>query len=260
MQLVELQENVGDETAVVAISYDPVAVLSDFATKHEVTFALLSDVGSETMSSVGVLNSQIEDEVRFWGREPGEKHEGLPFPGVFLLDADGVVVSKHFERSHRNRASAATLLATLGAPSPSHEVTAEESGPSLAVRVGIHRESYFPNQEFPIEVEMVVEEGFHLYLPPVPDGYRALAVKVEGPEGVFTESPVLPEGEPFDMLGESFMVAGGTITTTIPTYIHESVGDLELTMVISYQACDDDTCLMPTEVRVPITLKSRGKL
>jgi hypothetical protein len=31
-------------------------------------------------------------------------------------------------------------------------------------------------------------------------------------------------------------------------------------VVVSYQACDDSTCLVPTEVRVPIGLKSRGKL
>ena len=170
MQLVELHESIGDETAVVAISYDPVDVLTGFAANHGITFPLLSDVGSEAMASLGVLNTRIEDEVRFWGREPEDKHRGLPLPGVFLLDADGIVTAKHFERSHRNRASAATLLSMLGAPSPSHDITAEGSGPSLAVRVNIHRANYFPNQVFPIEVEMAVEPGFHVYLPPGPDG------------------------------------------------------------------------------------------
>ncbi|MGF1667591.1 MAG: redoxin domain-containing protein [Acidimicrobiia bacterium] len=260
MQLVELHESIGDETAVVAISYDPVETLTGFAANHGITFPLLSDVGSETMASLGVLNTEIEDEVRFWGREPEQKHRGLPFPGVFLLDAAGIVTAKHFERSHRNRASAATLLSMLGAPSPSHDITVEGSGPSLAVRVNIHRAAYFPNQVFPIEVEMAVEQGFHLYLPPVPDGYRALSVSVDGPEGIFTEPPALPEGEPFEMLGDTFNVAGGTIRTVVPIHIHENVGDVELTVVVSYQACDDSTCLVPTEVRVPIGLTSRGKL
>jgi peroxiredoxin len=260
MQLVELHESIGDDTAVVAISYDPVETLTGFAANHGITFPLLSDVGSETIASLGMLNTRIEDEVRFWGREPEDRHRGLPLPGVFLLDADGIVTAKHFERSHRNRASAATLLSMLGAPSTSHDITAEGSGPSLAVRVNIHRADYFPNQVFPIEVEMAVEPGFHVYLPPVPDGYRALSVSVDGPEGIFTEAPSLPEGEPFAMLGESFTVAGGTIRTVVPTHIHESVGDVELTVVVSYQACDDSTCLVPTEVRVPIGLKSRGKL
>jgi peroxiredoxin len=260
MQLVELQESIGDETAVVAISYDPVEILTGFAANHGITYPLLSDVGSETIASLGMLNTWIEDEVRFWGRESEDKHRGLPLPGVFLLDADGIVAAKHFERSHRNRASAATLLSMLGAPSPSHEITAEGSGPSLAVRVNIHRADYFPNQVFPIEVEVAVEPGFHVYLPPVPDGYRPLSVSIEGPEGIFTEAPGLPDGEPFEMLGESFTVASGTIRAVIPTHIHESVGDVELTVVVSYQACDDDTCLIPTEVRVPVELRSRGKL
>jgi DsbC/DsbD-like thiol-disulfide interchange protein len=107
---------------------------------------------------------------------------------------------------------------------------------------------------------LAVEDGFHLYLPPVPTGYRALSVTVDGPDGVFTEPVALPEGEPFEMLGDRFTVAGGTIRTVVPIHIHENVGDVELTVVVSYQACDDETCLIPTEVRVPVELRSRGKL
>lgn len=260
MQLVELQETIGDDIAVVAVSYDPVKTLAAFAASHGVTFPLLADVGSSVIRALGLLNDRIGDDVRYWGGELAAKHEGLPYPGVFLLDAEGVVTAKHFERSHRNRAGAATLLAMLGAPSPAHEITAEGSGPSLAVRVGVHRSAYFPNQVFPIELELGVEPGFHVYLPPVPDGYRALSVTVEGPDGVFADPAVLPEGAPLDMLGETFGVGDGTIRTTIPTHIHESVGDVELTVVVGYQACDDSACLMPTEVRVPIRLTSRGKL
>jgi hypothetical protein len=260
MQLVELQESIGDEVAVVAVSYDPVPVLNGFATTHDITFPLLSDVGSDTMRSLGVLNTLISDDVRYWGGEPAEKHRGLPFPGVFLLDSDGNVVSKNFERSHRNRASGASLLGSLGAPSREYGITAEAAGPALAVRVGVHRSAYFPNQLFPVEVELVVEPGFHIYLPPVPDGYRALSVSVDGPEGVFTDAPTLPEGEPFEMLGESFRVGHGVIRISIPTHIHESVGDVDLTVIVSYQACDDEACLIPTEVTVPMALQSRGKM
>lgn len=260
MQLVELQESIGDEVGVVAISYDPVETLATFAEARGITFPLLADVGSSVIRSLGMLNTHIGDDVQFWGGELAPKHDGLPYPGVFLLDADGVVTSKHFERSHRNRASGATLLSMLGAPSNDHELTAETSGPAVAVRVGVHRRAYFPNQVFPVEVELVVEPGFHVYLDPVPDGYRALSVSIEGPDGVFTDPAELPAGELLEMLDESFQVGDGTISTAIPTHIHENVGDVELTVVVNYQACDDSTCLMPAELRIPVAMTSRGKL
>jgi peroxiredoxin len=260
MQLVELQESIADDIAVVAISYDPVETLAAFAGARGITFPLMADVGSLVMCSLGMLNTHIGDDVTYWGGELAAKHQGLPYPGVFLLDERGVVTSKHFERSHRNRASGATLLAMLGSPSTNHELSAEASRPALAVRVGVHRRAYFPNQVFPVEVELVVEPGFHVYLPPVPDGYQALDISIEGPEGVFWDPADLPAGDAIEMLGESFLVGDGSISTSIPTHIHENVGDVELTVVVSYQACDDSTCLIPAELRIPLALTSRGKL
>jgi peroxiredoxin len=261
MQLVELQESIGDETAVVAISYDPVEILTGFAANHGITYPLLSDVGSETIASLGMLNTWIEDEVRFWGRESEDKHRGLPLPGVFLLDADGIVAAKHFERSHRNRASAATLLSMLGAPSPSHEISAEGSGPSLAVRVNIHRADVLPQPGVPNRGA----DGGGTRVPRVSaTGSRrlpsALGEASKGPKGSSPKHPPCRTESHSRCSARRSPLQEARSGAVIPTHIHESVGDTELTVVVSYQACDDDTCLIPTEVRVPVELRSRGKL
>lgn len=53
-------------------------------------------------------------------------------------------------------------------------------------------------------------------------------------------------------LDERFMVGTGRITLTVPVHIDEGIGDVELVVAVSYQACDDVSCLAPAEARTPI--------
>ena len=48
--------------ALFAISYDEVATLSAFADKHEITYPLLSDVGSVTIRSLGLINEHLAEQ------------------------------------------------------------------------------------------------------------------------------------------------------------------------------------------------------
>ena len=78
--------------ALYAISYDPPDVLAGFAERHGITYPLLSDAGSGLIRELGLLNE-----------EAGERVEGIPHPGVVVLDADGTVAEKHFYESYRER-------------------------------------------------------------------------------------------------------------------------------------------------------------
>ena len=73
---------------VAAISYDPVSVLADFAGRRHITFPLLSDTGSATITRYGILNTTVSSTDRL---------RGLPFPGTFILDRRGVVTARFFE-------------------------------------------------------------------------------------------------------------------------------------------------------------------
>ena len=42
-----------------AVSYDPVPILADFAARRSITFPLLSDAGSAVIKQYGILNTTV---------------------------------------------------------------------------------------------------------------------------------------------------------------------------------------------------------
>jgi peroxiredoxin len=265
MQLVELQETVaGTPVAPYAVSYDPVATLASFAAENGITYPLLADVGSRVITELGLLNTVIVAEREYWGREMTDRHRGLPYPGTFVLDEAGVVVERWFERSHRNRPTGRMILEDLGevAADEGAEVVATGNGAGVAATAWVASKAYFPNQLLRIGVGLAVEDGLHLYVPPIPDGYVELDVTVEAPDGVYWETPDLPIGAAFQVegLADRFQVVDGLVDLTIPVHIHEDVGDVTPEVVIRYQACSDDACLVPDTIRLPLPLHGRPRM
>ena len=84
---------------VVAVSYDPVDVLAKFAEKKQITFALLSDPESQVIKSYEVLNKDAKG-----------KTAGIPYPGTFLIDREGVIRAKLFHEGYKERHSTDDLL------------------------------------------------------------------------------------------------------------------------------------------------------
>ena len=72
-----------------ALSYDEPDALADYAAAHDTTFTMLSDPDSEVIRSFGILNTLIPPDDHPW--------YGLPFPGSYVVDADGTIVAKFFE-------------------------------------------------------------------------------------------------------------------------------------------------------------------
>lgn len=94
---------------VVGISYDSVEVLAGFAAERKITFPLLSDPGSTTMKAFGIFNPEATG-----------KAAGVPYPGTFIIDAQGVVRAKMFLEGYRQRHSTDALIRlakTVGDPS-----------------------------------------------------------------------------------------------------------------------------------------------
>ena len=106
MQLRKLQSSLKEIEAaggrVVVVSYDAVDTLKRVAAKREVTFLLLSDPGSKTISAFGILN-----------KEGKEKGKGLPHPGIFILDQKGIIWAKLVHKSYAERAKVADVIHAL---------------------------------------------------------------------------------------------------------------------------------------------------
>src|SRR5258708_25157537 len=85
---------------VAAISYDSPAILKNFADRRQITFPLLSDPESKIIRAYGILNEEA----------PKGPFYGIPHPGTYILNRQGVVVAKYFEDDYTQRYTASDIL------------------------------------------------------------------------------------------------------------------------------------------------------
>ncbi len=83
----------------VGISYDSPAVLKKSSDRMKLTFLLLSDPESKTIDAYHIRNEAARG-----------KAEGVPHPGTFVLDQDGVIRAKLFLEGFRERHSTEELV------------------------------------------------------------------------------------------------------------------------------------------------------
>ncbi len=246
-----------------SISYDDQEALAAFARGQNIPFPLLSDVDSEVIRRYGVLNTELtpDDAVLY----------GIPFPGTFVTDNDGVVIAKFFYDSYKKRDSPEYLLDValgrieLADDTPTTtggdaevKITAAVHGGRGTIRQGLMRK---------LVVRFELADGLHIYGPPVPHGMIATEVAMKGPPGLVILDPVLPPTEPLRIASPEIEleVWSGTVDIAIPFYATgELVSevrplDAESAIVeveVRYQACDDQTCLLPRretfELEVPL--------
>lgn len=246
-----------EDVFVAAISYDPVATLARFATEFGIAYDLLADVGSVEMERLGMLNRTIADEVAAWGLEFAARYDRVPFPGIFLLDEDGVVIEKKFDRSHRVRPSGSVLLADLTGEELAPAVSGIATGPGVGVTAWLDEATFFPGQRLYAHVRIEVLDGYHLYVPPLAEGYVPLRVQIDQDPTLTTEVTALPAGRPFRVEGltEEFSVVEGIVDAKIPFYFSDEVaGDAALVIRIGYQACTDSVCFVPEELRIELPI------
>jgi peroxiredoxin Q/BCP len=109
-----LQKDLGkiEESGVrlVGISYDSVEVLHRFATKRGITFPLLSDPDSKVITAYALRNRETA------GKKLGNINlDGIPYPGTYLIDKDGVIRGKLFVDGYRERHSTEELIKAVKA-------------------------------------------------------------------------------------------------------------------------------------------------
>ena len=80
--------------SVVAMTYDSVETLNTVAEDQGIDFTLLHDDNIRHVNALGILNTDYE---------AGHRAYGIPHPGIFLLDADGLIRAKFAEEDYRDR-------------------------------------------------------------------------------------------------------------------------------------------------------------
>ena len=97
MQLTKWQERYEAlGVAAVAMTYDDVDVLADFAAERNIGYPLLSDEGGKNVTALGILNTEYAE---------GHPAYGIGHPGVFHVNAGGVVRLKRALEGYRERPS-----------------------------------------------------------------------------------------------------------------------------------------------------------
>jgi peroxiredoxin Q/BCP len=84
---------------VVGVSYDDTKVLKTFSDRMKITFPLLSDPDSKVIEAYNIKNPSARGMV-----------EGVPYPGTFVIDANGLIRSKLFLEGYRDRHTTEALL------------------------------------------------------------------------------------------------------------------------------------------------------
>jgi hypothetical protein len=131
-----------------AISYDPVGVLKAFAERRGVALPMLSDEGSAVIRRFGLLNPEYPE---------GDLAHGVPYPGTFVVDAQGVIRQRIFQSAYTDRRTAASFLLLAG--DPPEAVLAEHRSPGAELRVGTSNVQAAPGQIVTLAFDFALADG-----------------------------------------------------------------------------------------------------
>jgi peroxiredoxin len=242
---------------VAVITYDSTAILADFSRRRGITFPLLSDQGSATITSYGLLNTTVDS---------ASTNYGVPFPGTFLVDRQGVVTARFFEEAYQERNSVASILLKLG--DPGHEIDAQRiTTEHVEITTYLSDQVVAPGTLFSIIVDVTPRPGMHVYAPGK-HSYKVIALRLDAQPLLLARPLQYPASEiyvfkplnervevfqkPFRLVQNVALSASPDARKTLA-----SVKTLSITGALEYQACDDKVCFLSKSVPVRYTVSVR---
>jgi hypothetical protein len=260
---VELQRNLNairkEGLGVAAISYDSVGALKNFADRQHITYPLLSDPDSKIIRAFGILNETTK---------PGTPAYGIPYPGVYIVDLQGKVLSKYFEDDYTERISTGDILAReFGARMTAAQNAIETA--HLKLSAAASNSLARPGLRIALSLDIELKPGMHVYAPGV-QGYIPIDWRIED-GGPAAKRPAFkyPPSEMLrlEAIGETVPVYRGRIHI-VREIIFGQEADLERLVNPSgglvvkgyfrYQACDDRKCYVPQDVALEWRFKYEG--
>jgi hypothetical protein len=231
---------------VAAISYDSRPALEDFARRRGITYPLLSDPDSSIIRSFGILNESVPKNSPVFG---------IPHPGTYIVNRDGVVTAKYFEQDFRERDTASEILARqFGLSGESGLQTTETK--HLKLVSSASTDTVRPGQRLAVILDIDLKPQMHLYAPGVANyipvdwnvesNPQVTAGTVEYPAGRVVELPAINEKVPV-YTGHIRLIRDITISQKAST-------PLVVKGAFRYQACDDTQCYIPVTVPLQWTL------
>jgi peroxiredoxin len=260
-QIIDLQGRLPELEAaglgLAVITYDSPAVMADFAARREVTFSLLSDPGSSTIRGYDLLNTTVD--------ETSTKY-GIPFPGTFVLNREGVVAARFFEEVFQERTTVSSMMLALDTGSPPFDASRITTD-HLQITTYTSDAVVAPGSVFSLVFDIRPRERMHVYAPGA-DGYRVIELALD-PDPLLVARPVeYPPSEIyfFEPLDERVPVFESPFRLTTTMHVSAArehraeLADREIVTItgtLNYQACDDRVCFNPQSVPVSYTVRLR---
>lgn len=207
------------------------------------SYPLLSDAGSKTIRDFGIFNHNIAEDHEWYG---------ICFPGTYIVDARGIVKSKHFEPMHRQRLTTDTVLVKEFGVGGGKRVEIETSHLKLVAFPS--QDEVRPGNRIALVLEVELPPGMHVYAPGV-EGYRPVTLTLDEHPALLVHAPEFSEARKLHLkaIGETVPVFEGRARilqeVTISPFYQEP--RLEVAATFSYQACDERVCYAPA--KVPLT-------
>jgi len=234
-----------------------VPILADFARRRGITFPLLSDQGSAVIKKYGILNTTVATT---------SSNYGIPFPGTFVLDASGVVVSRTFEQAYMERDTITTQLARLGAKIdlPATRV----AGQHLTLTTFVTDAVAAPGTHFSVVLDIAPASRVHVYAPGAA-GYKPIALTMQSQPGLIVRESRFPKPVDyvFKPLNEHVAVYDKPFRIQQDLEIDPSPQaaialanrtTMPLAGMLEYQACDDKICFNPDSIALSWTIGLRA--
>lgn len=242
-----------------AISYDSTGALKNFADREHIRYPLLSDPGSKIIRAYGIFNETVK---------PGSAAYGIPYPGIYVVDAQGKVVSKYFEDDYKERVSTADILAgRFGVRVDKAQKSSEAK--YLEITTAASNSLARPGLRIRLSVDLALKPGMHVYAPGV-KGYIPIDWQLEpGGPAAKRHSFDYPRSEMLHLaaIGETVPVYRNRIRIEREITFGQDAalkplvtpeGELIVKGTFRYQACDERTCYLPQTVPLEWRFKYEG--
>lgn len=259
--MVDLQNRLSELEAqglgLAVITYDSRAVAADFSARRGITFPLLSDPGSSTIKSYGILNTTVAET---------STNYGIPFPGTFVIDRQGIVTARFFEEAFQERTTVSSMMLRLGTnsrPVSASRITTDH----LQITTYATDDVVAPGSLFSIVFDITPRERMHVYAPGA-EGYRIINFTLDPNPLLVTQPLQYPSSEiyffePFNEQVPVFQTPFRLTQAMAVSAAREhraALADIEsvtITGTLDYQACDDRICFNPQSVPVSYTVTLR---
>ena len=238
---------------IAALTYDSVGILRHFGERKGISYPLLSDPDSDVIKALGILNTNYASD-----------HEsyGLPFPGMFIIDENGIVEAKFFEIDHRERFTASHALMRHFQDSAGNTST-EVANNHLKLTASASDAVVRAGNRLTLILDVELPPKMHLYAPGV-EGYIPIEWQILESEIWWAFAPEYPESqtlhlpaidETVPVYEEKFRIMRDVVIGPHDAIEHLYNKELTLEGSFQYQACDDQVCYRPDSIPLSWTFR-----